>query len=149
MNTELNSQLTQIAFKKTIPFCYGCYKEAPSGRCAFCHSDDLMRLLPGVGCEYGTEWVVKDLLAEALTPADLNEQFEDSIRSCYPETTTVGWMTFDTATLMKEMDPISWDIAKSEWESSEADEGIIVSFDKGGTYYRREDVEDYIENQSE
>ena len=50
---NIESNLKSIAYKKSIPFCYSCNKEAPSGVCKTCHSDDLMRLIPGVGCEYG------------------------------------------------------------------------------------------------
>ncbi len=31
MITEIKEQLKKIAFAKTIPFCYGCYKEAATG----------------------------------------------------------------------------------------------------------------------
>lgn len=50
---NIESNLKTIAYKKSIPFCYSCYKEAPSGVCKTCHSDDLMRLMPEIGCEYG------------------------------------------------------------------------------------------------
>ncbi len=50
-------------------------------------------------------------------------------------------MTLDTISVMKDMDPVSWNVAKSEWESQEADEGTIISFDNGGTYYWTSDVE--------
>ena len=53
MNTEIQKQLTELALKQSKPFCYSCYKEAPSDRCNTCGSDDLMRLMPEVGCEYG------------------------------------------------------------------------------------------------
>lgn len=58
MNSELQTKLESLAFQKSIPFCYGCYTEAPTGRCNSCGSDDLIRLLPGIGCEYGTEWII-------------------------------------------------------------------------------------------
>lgn len=54
-----------------------------------------MRLLPGVGCEYGTDWIIKHILKTELEAVDLEEAFEESIRQCYPEETKVGWMTFD------------------------------------------------------
>lgn len=141
MNTEIQEQLTKLALKKSIPFCYGCYQEAPTGRCESCGSDDLMRLLPGVGCEYGTDWIVRSILESELTPVNLEEAFEESVRQCYPETVQVGWMTLDTVTVMKEMDPVSWGLAQSEWESQESDEGSIISFDNGGTYFWSSDVE--------
>ena len=49
-----------------------------------------------------------DLFLETdLTPVNLEESFENMIRECYPETTKVGWMDFDTVTIMKENDPIA------------------------------------------
>jgi len=57
-------------------------------------------------------------------------------------------MTLDTVSVMKDQDPVSWSCAQSEWESQEADEGIIISFDNGSTYYRRDDVERLIESES-
>src|SRR5690606_26779194 len=72
-NNEITLQLEQIALNKTRPFCYTCYRTVPSGQCATCGSDDLMRELPGVGVEWGLDWVIRDLLREHLTPADTAE----------------------------------------------------------------------------
>ena len=57
-----------------------------------CGSDDLMRLLPEVGCEYGTSWVIKHILETELEAIDLEGAFEESMRACYPEETKVGWI---------------------------------------------------------
>jgi hypothetical protein len=73
MKTEIETKLEELAFKRTIPFCYGCYTEAPSGRCKTCGSDDLMRLMPSVGVEYGTDWVIKQILLEELTPVNVKD----------------------------------------------------------------------------
>jgi len=136
MNTEIHEKLKELALKRSAPFCYQCYTEAPTGRCVTCASVDFMRLLPEVGCEYGTDWIIDHILETELTPVNIEEAFEESVRQCYPETTTVGWMTsLDTVSIMKEMDPVSWRCAQSEWESMEADEGNILSFDNGSTYY--------------
>jgi hypothetical protein len=32
---EILEQLKQLALKRSKPFCYSCYEEAPSGRCVF------------------------------------------------------------------------------------------------------------------
>lgn len=103
MKTEIQNKLNQLAIKKSIPFCYGCYKDAPTGRCGCCGSDDLMRKISGV-----------------------------------------GWMTFDTVTLMQSQDPISWKLACGEWESMEEDEGSILSFDNGSTYYCANQFDDLL-----
>lgn len=145
MKTEIQNQLHQLALKRSTPFCYSCYKAAPSGYCKTCGSDDLMRLVEGVGCEYGTDWVIKHILETELTPVDLEEAFEQSVRECYPEETTVGWMKFDTCDLMKSQDPISWQIARDEYiDGLESDEQIL-SFDNGANYHWVHDLESFIE----
>ena len=111
------------------------------------HINDLMRLLPEVGCEYGTDWIIKSILEAELTPVDLDEEFEEHIRQCYPETTQVGWMNLDTVSVMKDQDPVSWSCAQSEWESQEADEGTIISFDNGSTYYRHDEIQNLVESE--
>ncbi len=141
MNNEIFEQLKELAFKRSIPFCYSCYKEASTGCCESCGSDDLMRLVPGVGCEYGTDWVIKHILETELTAIDLEVEFEESIRQCYPEETTVGWMSFDTVTLMKENDPIGWRCALAEYESQEESAGTILSTDNGNNFYYLSDIE--------
>lgn len=140
MNNEIQQQLHQLALKRSIPFCYGCYKEAPTGRCNSCGSDDLMRLVPEVGCEYGTDWIIRHILETELEAANLEEMFEDSVRQCYPEETKAGWMTFDTVTLMREQDPIGWRCALGDYESQEESEGNIVSVDGGATYYYSQEL---------
>ena len=127
MNSEIQQKLNELALKRSKPFCYTCYKEAPTGCCKTCCSDDLMRITENDGPEYGTEWVIENILASEITPVDLDKAFEDMICECYPETTKVGWLDMDTASILKEMDPISWRCAQSEWESQEAEEGSILS----------------------
>ena len=50
---EIKEKLTELALKRTTPFCYSCYEKCPSGTCKRCGSDDLMRHFEGVGVEYG------------------------------------------------------------------------------------------------
>ncbi len=140
MNHEIKQKLEALALKRSSPFCYHCYCECPSGRCETCGSDDLMRLLPEVGCEYGTEWIIEQILEVELNPVNLEEAFEEFVRECYPETTKVAWAEFDTVKLLKEQDPISWRCALADYESQEESEGQIISFDGGSTYYRLDDV---------
>ncbi|MFZ3228900.1 MAG: hypothetical protein WA160_01755 [Pseudobdellovibrio sp.] len=145
MNSEIKSQLEQLAFKRSKPFCYSCYEEAPTGRCECCRSDDLMRLVPEFGCEYGTDWVIKYILETELTAVDLEEAFEQSVRDCYPETTKVAWCELDTVTILKEQDPISWGCALSEYKSNEESEGNIVSLDNGANYYHLHEIESLLQ----
>ncbi len=146
MNSEIKTELEKIAYQKSNPFCYHCYSSAPTGRCTTCLSDDLMREVKGVGVECGVDWVIDHILKTELTPANLEEAFEQSICDCYPETTKVAWCEFDTVTLLKENDPISWRCALSEYESNEESEGNIISFDGGSNYYLANDIENLINN---
>ncbi len=144
-NEELYEKLTELAYQKSKPFCYSDYIVCPTVTCPICGSDDLMRHLDGVGVEYGTEWIIKEILQEELTPVDLEDAFAQSVEDIYGSTTTVGWGKFDTVTLLKEQDPITWRCALSEYESNEESDGTIVSFDNGSTYYHTQEVEELVE----
>lgn len=104
-----------------------------------------MRLLDGVGCEWGTDWIVKHIIQENLSPATTSEVFEGVIRECYPETIQVGWLNLDTVSVIKDQDPISWKLAEEEWIDNELEEGNLVTFDNGTTYYWTFDVERFLE----
>ncbi|MGZ3806008.1 MAG: hypothetical protein ACXVB4_17470 [Pseudobdellovibrionaceae bacterium] len=59
----------------------------------------------------------------------------------------MGWMTLDSISVMKAMDPIFWQCAQSEWEEQEAREGNIISFDSGLNYYYQTDIENFLEQE--
>ena len=141
MNTILQDKLENLARSRTIPFCYSCYCRAPSGRCERCHSDDLMVELPGSGVEYGLTWMIDEIIETELDPVNTDEVFEEFTRGCYPETVTVLWMNLDSVTVAKEMDPISWDVAKSEWLDQEIEEGNLVTTSGGQKYFWSHDIE--------
>ena len=141
MDIEIQKQLEELAQKRSTPFCYTDYIKCPTGACPLCGSDDLMKITSDDGPEYGTSWIIESILKSELAPVNTDEAFEESIRECYPEQVTVGWMTLDAVSVMKEMDPISWSCACSEWESQEVDERNIISVDNGSTYYWLHDVE--------
>lgn len=146
---QLKNRLSELALKKSKPFCYTCYSVAPSGRCVKCGSDDLMRELAGNGVEWGVEWIFPILLRDALTPVSVEDAFDASVSECYAETVEVGWLKLDTVTVIKEMDPVSWRIARDEWVSLEESDGNIISFDNGLTYYWTHDVEWFLDESEE
>lgn len=61
-----------------------------------------------------------------------------------PEDVIVGWMSLDTVSVMKEMDSVSWDLAKQEWIDREEQEENIVSFDNGANYYWMHEAENLL-----
>jgi hypothetical protein len=142
---DLKARLEKLAFEKTIPFCYSCYRRAPTGRCERCGSDDLMRELPGHGVEWGLDWVVRSLIQDNLIPANTEEAFEESVSQCYPETMTVGWLQLDTVSILKEMDPGAWDLAESEWIDGELSDGNLITFDNGSSCYWSHQIEEFLD----
>ena len=139
------NQLTALAFQESIPFCYACYIKAPTGKCGNCESDDCMRLMEGVGCEYGTEWVIEEILKEHLELVNQPEAFESMIEGCYPTETKIGWLELSTVDILKTMDEVAWDIAKDEYISSLEEDEEVISFDNGSTYFWTSDIEELIE----
>ena len=91
---NIESNLKTIAYKKSIPFCYTCYKKAPSGFCNLCFSDDLMRHLDGVGVEYGTDWVIEHIIGSELTPLNLDDEYEQLLDETYPEPFKIGYLEY-------------------------------------------------------
>ena len=146
MTNAFSAELLRVAEYHSKPFCYSCYEAAPSGRCEQCGSDDLMRLVPGVGVEYGLDWVAEHLVSERLTTVDLDAAFEESVSEIYPEAVKIGWIEYDVASAIKTLDPVSWDLAKAEWIDNEVSDDAFMTFDNGSTYYRVADVEQMIES---
>jgi hypothetical protein len=99
---------------------------------------------PGCGVEYGTEWIIREILSEHLSVANTHEAFEQAVTDCYPETAKIGWIEYDTVRALKELDPVSWTVAHSEFVDNEVSEGNLVSFDNGGCYYWSSDIERLI-----
>ncbi len=139
-------QLTGLAFKLSKPFCYPCYEEVKDAFCLHCGSDDNMRLLEGVGVEYGTEWVIDEILKKELKPIDEKEVFESMIEDCYQDEVQVGWLKLNTLEVLKEISPCDWDLAQDEYISSLEEDEEIMSFDDGSTYYWIYDLENLLES---
>ena len=138
-------RLTALAFQMSKPFCYLCYREVKTSHCPICGTDEFMRLMKGIGVEYGTEWVIEEILREQLKPVNQEEAFEDMIEGCYPTETKVGWLDLNTADVLKTMDKVAWDIAKGEYISSLEEDEEVMSFDNGSTYFWTSDIEELLE----
>lgn len=144
---DLMKRLNDIAWLKSVAFCYQCYLAVTSCACTVCGSDDNMRMLPGVGCEHGLDWIVRHLIEENLQPVDLDEAFEEFVSECYSENVKVAWLNVDVATAARKLDPVSWDLAQSEWVDVQVSDERMITFDHGESYYWANDVEQFIESQ--
>jgi hypothetical protein len=134
----IHGRLEEAALKITDNFCYSCYKVVEGETCPTCGTDDFMRHLEGVGVEYGTEWIIRHLIETRLTPVDGDEMFEELLDECYPEV-NVGCCTFSPSQVMKELDPVCFDIGAKENLDSLAEDGVLYEY--GGDYYQMEDLD--------
>ena len=78
-------QLTALAFQVSKPFCYLCYREVKTSHCPKCGTDDFMRLLEGVGIEYGTEWVIEEILKKYLEPVNQDDFLKIRLNAVTPQ----------------------------------------------------------------
>jgi hypothetical protein len=146
INTDLQQRLERVAENATVPFCISCHVKAESGRCPRCYSDDLGRHLIGCGLDWGSTWAIPHLVAESIDPVDVDQLFEDWVSEAYSESVKVGWLELDVATTLKEIDPVSWNQAQSEWLDNETSDEILMSLDNGSTYYNTADVLAFVED---
>lgn len=146
---EIMRDLNRIAMHRSRPFCYTCYKTAPSGRCTTCGSDDLMREVPGVGVEYGTSWIVPHVLEESeVSPIDEEAAFQEYMEEAFSEPVTICGMEYDQIHALKELDPVAYRCAMADWLSAEEGETHIeiIAGAKAATYPLQE-LQDWIEEQ--
>lgn len=141
---EIETKLTRIAFSQSQAFCMGCYTDCPKNYCPKCGSDDLARKT-SENIEWGTSWVIEEILARELKAVDLDEAFENFMNEVYPDPVALGFLSLEVVSTIKEMDPIAWRCAQSEWESTEESEENIISIDGGSTYYSKYELETFIE----
>jgi hypothetical protein len=85
------------------------------------------------------------MLREHLDQANTLEAFEQSVSDCYSDTVKIGWIQCDTATAIKELDPVSWEMAHCEWIDAEISDGNLFTFDNGSNYYWLNEIEQFIE----
>ena len=145
IENEIQEKLTRLAYQISRPFCYPCYREVTSTHCPSCGSDDFARILENEGIEFGVDWIVEYILETELTSVDTESAFEDSIRGSFEETTKVAWLELDTVSILRECDPVSWEIAKSEWLDQNIEDDAMMTFDGGSSYYWTFEIEQYLE----
>ena len=138
----LHARLESAAYKKSDNFCYSCYKVVDGAFCPTCHSDDFMRHLEGVGVEYGTEWVIEELIKQHCEAIDDEELFDEMMDECYPEI-EIGCCSWTPSHVMSELDPTAYRIGVSEHADSLVQDDQLYECD--GAYYQMFDIEEMID----
>jgi hypothetical protein len=142
-------KLNDLVVLKCKPFCYGCYIKAKSTddgyRCPRCGSDDLMNLLEGYGCEYGTESFYEPILdligADKFVFDDSDDWFEGELTDFWGEVKICG-VAFEAGWAFKQLDTTSFDCRKTDYLSDLESEETIVEI--RGKYYDSDQLYELI-----
>lgn len=149
-NESIISKLDQLVMLKTQGFCYGCYIKADltdqGEKCPKCGSDDLMRILDGYGCEYGTESFYEQILEEIganKCKAQFDENwYEEQLNEIYGTVKICG-VEFDAGHAYHELDPLTFDLGLSEEISNMEEDGEIIEIKD--QYYWVDQLEEILD----
>lgn len=137
---DIVEALKERAQQESKPFCYSCYiavgEEGDDAKhCPKCGSDDNMRLVEGIGCEYGLDWIVERIIKdefEKLSESELEDLCEERLNDCYDQISIVG-VKFFPGDVLREMDPTAFAEQLNEQCDSDVEDGRLVCLD--GDYY--------------
>jgi len=151
INRIYAEEITEIAFQKSKPYCYQCSIIVNQKYCPSCNTDDLMRLVEGVGNEYGVEWIIEHLINTNLKPVDMETEFHELLEELYPEPPNLcgAWVGQSQADILKDYDPAQYrQMLLNEIDNREQD-GVIFTIDNGGKYYSSTDLIEFIDENLE
>ena len=61
-----------------------------------------------------TEGVIEHILKKYVEAVDVDLTFEEILTDYYQGEVQVGWMRFDAVTVMKQIDPVWWNLGRDE-----------------------------------
>ena len=81
-------RLQELAHEQSRPFCYSDYITVEpdaegNAVCPRCGSDDLMREVPGVGVEFGYDWIVDHIVTTDGERVDVEELYRNLLDETY------------------------------------------------------------------
>lgn len=139
----IEERLEEAAYKVTDNFCYGCYQVVEGENCPDCGSDDFMRHMEGVGVEYGTDWVIEELIRQHCEPINEENLYCEMLDECYPMI-EMGCLSWYPSYVMMNLDPIAFRCGVSEYTDGLVQDGEYYEYDGG--YYRLEDIEEMLDD---
>lgn len=139
---QVKEALRLRAEEESRPFCYTDYvtiQADSQGRyvCLKCGSDDLMRELPGVGVEWGYEWVMEHLVKEQGEEVDTAELYRDLLDEIYPAV-KIGELEYSASHVLETVDPVAFNMGANEYADSEVQDGRLIELN--GKYYRLDGI---------
>lgn len=139
----IKERLEAAAYKVTDNFCYGCYVVVEGDRCPHCETDDFMRHMEGVGVEYGTDWVIAELIHQHCKPINEENLYSEMLDECY-SMIEIGCLSWYPSYIVMNLDPIAFRCGVSEYIDGLVQDGEYFEYDGG--YYRLEDIEEMLDD---
>jgi hypothetical protein len=139
---QIKQLLKEQAHEESRPFCYGDYitvavDEAGNAFCPKCGSDDLVREVPGVGVEYGYDWVIEHIVETEGEKVDIKEMYADLLDEIY-EPIKFGELEYSPSQVLESVDPLAFHMGADEYADSLVEDGDLIELDSN--YYRLADV---------
>lgn len=134
---KIKAALKDLAHEQSRPFCYSDYMAVEvdaSGNavCAKCGSDDLMRELPGVGVEYGYEWIMEHIVSCDGEHVDIEEMYRDLLDEVF-EPIKFGELTYSASHVLESVDSVAFNMGASEYADSLVEDGSLIELN--GAYF--------------
>ena len=143
-NQDLYNDLVKYALQISKPFCYNCYKIAESGTCEHCHSDDLMRHVEDYGMEYGTKWIIEDVILNKFTEIDFDEKFEEYLYERYSDRVSICGVEYDPVSFLKNNDRDTYNYLQSEYvhyQTEDEEEYFCIKEDE---YFETREIREFL-----
>ncbi len=139
---NIKQTLEERAHEESRPFCYGDYITVSVDKdgqafCPKCGSDDLMRELPGVGVEYGYDWIAKHLVETEGEDVDIKEMYKDLLDEIY-EPIKFNELEYSPSQVLQAVDPVAFNMGADEYADSLVEDGCLI--ESNGKYYRLDSV---------
>ncbi len=137
-------RLRQRAKEVSHPFCYNDYIKVEQDqdgayRCPKCGSDDLMREVDGVGCEYGYDWIMEHLVETEGEEIDIDELYREVLDELYTPI-QFGNLEYSPSAVLEAVDPVAFQMGVQENADSEIQDAWLIELN--GKCYRLEDITD-------
>lgn len=120
------------------PFCYSDYMTVEANKddeyiCPRCGSDDLMRIVEGVGVDWGYEWVMDHIVETEGEKVDIEELYRDLLDEAY-DPIKFGDLQYCPSQVLEAVDPVAFRMGSNDYADSLVQDELLVCLN--GTYYR-------------
>jgi len=134
LDSDIAEHLKQLAWEQSEAFCYNDYIKVPKDKngntfCPKCGSDDLMRILPYDGPEYGIEWVMEAIIQQEwklVSSSDIKKATEDFIDELYPDGFEICGGQYYASDILKNCSPGDFEAQVSEYQDRQVEDGYWV-----------------------